>query len=174
MRLQRQAPFRRFHRQPDRRPDRFLAPFAIYRLDEEMIELPPLELGGIDPLLRPHPLQLVATPLDNLSARLRADADPVDSRSRRKRSVRLDCNSETVAMQRIDKLGVELEHRFAASDHDQPPLAFRSPKRLDATRNLICAGELAAALAVRAHKIGIAEGALGRGPVLLAPGPQIA
>src|SRR5438067_10850365 len=139
-----------------------------------MVELPPLELDWVDPILRPHQLQLVAALLDNLGTRLRADADPVDPRSRRKRSVCFDGNAETAAMQRIDKRAVELEHRLAPGDHDQAPLAFRSPQRLDAARKLVRAGELAAALAVGADKIGIAECALGRRPILLTARPQIA
>src|SRR4051794_25907753 len=97
-----------------------------------MVELPALELDRIDPLLRPHQLQLVAAPLDNLRPRFGADADPVDSLRRRKRSVRFNGNAESVAVQRIDKLAVELEHRLAAGDHDQALLVHLTPKRLDA------------------------------------------
>src|SRR3954454_5841154 len=139
-----------------------------------MVELPALELGRIDALLRPHQLQLVAAPLDNLRPRLGADADPVDSRRRRKRSVGFDGNAESAAMQRVDKLAVELEHRLAPRDHDQALLVLVTPKRLDAARKLVGAGELAAPVAVGADKIGIAKAAPRAGAVLLAAGPQIA
>src|SRR3954451_24461637 len=174
MRLQRQAPFRPLHRQLDRRLDGLVAPIAVHRLDEKVIELPVLERCRIDSLLRPHKLQFVAAPLDDLGSRLRADANPVDSRRRRKRSVGLYCNSEIPAMQRIDELAIELKHRLPAGDHDQALLVLLAPKRLDMAGKRVGARELAAALAIRSDEVRIAEAALRAGPVSLAPRPQIA
>ena len=91
-----------------------------------------------------------------------------------KRSVGFDGNAETATMQRVDELAVELEHRLAAGDHDQAPLALWSPERLDVARKLVGAGELAAALTVRADEVRIAETALRRRAILLPPRPQIA
>src|SRR3954469_3989393 len=56
VRLQGQAPFRSIHRQPNRCGQRLVALLAVHRLDEEMAEVPAFQLGGVDPLLRPHKL----------------------------------------------------------------------------------------------------------------------
>ena len=58
--LERKPPFRPLHRQADGRLDRLFAPLAIHRLDEEVAEIPMLELGGVDARLRPDELQLIA------------------------------------------------------------------------------------------------------------------
>ena len=56
VRLQRQAPFGPLHRQRNRRIDRRLALLAVHRLDEEVIEVPVLEL-------RPDRFRPAATPI---------------------------------------------------------------------------------------------------------------
>jgi hypothetical protein len=48
------------------------------------------------------------------------------------------------------------------------------PCGLDRVGQGVSRGELAAALAVRTHEVGVAEGADGLGAVLLAAGPQVA
>ena len=139
-----------------------------------MVEPPALELGWIDSLLRPNQLQLIAAALDDVRARLGADANPVDSRSRGKRSIRLDCNAEAALMKRIDKLAIELQHRFSTGDHDQSPVAPFAPQSLDVGGKLGGLSELATAVAVGADEIRVAEIALGARPVPLAARPQIA
>ena len=63
-------------------------------------------------------------------------------------------------MKRVDQCSVELKHRLAARDHHQPVLLASAPQIVNMRRKLIGAAELAAAFAVRADEIGIAEAAL--------------
>ena len=93
-----------------------------------MVEIPGLELGWFDALLRPHQLQLVSRPLYDLGPRLRTDADPVDSRRRGQRPVGLDRNPEAARVNASIKRGVELEHRLSAGDHDEPVVHALAPQ----------------------------------------------
>ena len=87
--------------------------------------------------------------------------------TRRQRAVALDRDPEAAAVQRVDQRRVELQHRLAAGDDDQPALARLAPQRLDMTGQSLGVRELAAAGAVGADEIGVAEIALGgrRGPL---------
>ena len=76
-------------------------------------------------------------------------------------------------MERVDQSAIELQQRLAAGDDDEAAVAFR-PQIDDPVRQRIGIGEAAAIHAVHADEIGVAEGALGIGAVLLAAGPQIA
>src|SRR6185437_11516186 len=70
------------------------------------------------------------------------------------------------------QLFVELQQRLAAGDDDELARGL-APERRDLVgqrRRLVAA----AILAVRADEIGVAESALGRLAVLLAPGPEVA
>ncbi len=92
-----------------------------------------------------------------------------------KRPVALHRDPEAALVKRVDQRRVELEHRLAAGDHHQPALLARRPTALrHGAASCIGAGELAAALAVRADEIGVAEAALRGRAVLLAARPQIA
>jgi hypothetical protein len=77
-------------------------------------------------------------------------------------------------VKRIDERDIELEHRLAPSDHDQPLILPVAPQLLDKSRQLVRLSKLAPAFAVGADKIGIAKPAFGGRPILLATGPQIA
>ena len=106
---------------------------AVHRLDQEMAKSQPSSVGGIDPRLRPDQLELVARALHHLGARLGADADPVDPRRRRQVPLVSTAISKPRAWSASISGGVELEHRLAAGDHDQRPLAL-APQRVDLRR----------------------------------------
>ena len=74
---------------------------------------------------------------------------------------------------RVDALWGGGERRLVVITGGEPLLAF-APDRRDVRRELVGAGELAAAGAVGADKVGVAEIALRARPVLLAPRPQVA
>ena len=57
VRLERQAPVRPLHRQLIAASSASSRVIAVHRLHEEMVELPLLELGRFDPVLRPHQLR---------------------------------------------------------------------------------------------------------------------
>ena len=174
MGLQRQAPARPLHDQPDRRLQRFLAPLAVHRLNEEIGEVPLLQRCRVDSLLRPDQLELVAALLDDIRSRLRADAQPVDSLDRGQGAVALDGHPEGPIVKRLDQFEVYLKHRIAAGD-DHEPLSFAfPPDRDDPVGEHLRIGELAPALAVGADEIRVAEITLGARALLLPSRPQVA
>ena len=140
-----------------RRFDCRFAVLAVHRLDEEMIERPAFQLGGVDPLLRPHQLELVARSLNDFGPRLRAYADPVEPGGRRQRPVGLHRDAEAARVQRVDQRGVQLEHRLAAGDDHEPASTAVAPQCLDMGRKRVGARELAAAFPVGPDEVRVAE-----------------
>ena len=124
--------------------------------------------------LREDQLHLVAGPDAQLSSGLWAHADPVKAGRRFDRSIGLDRDREAAPMQRGEQGVVDLQERLAAGDDLIAVIRNVAPFRLDRRGERLRARIGAAAGAVGAHKIGIAEAADGSGPVLLAARPQVA
>ena len=92
------------------------------------------------------------------------------------RAVGLDGDLEARLVQRADERRVDLQQRLAAGAHDErraAPVGAR-PLLRDGVGELLGGAELAAAVAVGADEVGVAERADGRGPVLLVPRPEVA
>src|SRR5262249_25079594 len=88
-------------------------------------------------------------------------------------AVRLHGDLEAAGVQRSGQRCVDLQERLAAGQHDKAALAALPPLRFN--RGSEGVGRvLAAAGAVGADEVGVAEFANGLGAVLLAAGPQIA
>lgn len=68
---------------------------------------------------------------------------------------------------------VQLQQRFAAGEDDVAVGGVGTPGGLDGIGEQFGAGEFAAAVAVGADEVGVAEGAGGAGAVALAAGPEI-
>ena len=90
-------------------------------------------------------------------------------------AVGLDRDLETLRMERIDQIGIDLQQRLAAGQHDEASArACGRPMGSDGRRQRLGRREPAAAGAVGADEIGIAEAADGARPVFLAAAPQVA
>jgi hypothetical protein len=125
--------------------------------------------AGSIPACWPDQLQLIAPALDDLRPGLGADAQPVDPRHRRQRPVALRRDAKAAPVQGRHQRLVQLQHWLAAGNYNQPSVPAFTPQSLDMCGQRIGLGKLAAALAVGADEIGVAEIALRRHPVLLAP-----
>src|SRR6185437_8380453 len=157
----------------ERRVARALRP--VHRLQEEMAERQRLEIFGRDAFLWKHQLQLVAGAERERRARLGADADPIEPAGRRAGAVGLDRDGEALGMERLDERLVELQQRLAAgADDEARRRALGRPGAPDRAGEIRGRGEAAAARAVGADEIGVAEAAYRVGAVGLAAAPQIA
>ena len=132
------------------------------------------QFGGVDALLRPDQLELVAAALNDLSSRLGADAEPVDAAYCRERSVAFHGHAKSALVKRVDQGGIELKHRLPAGDHHQPAILAFTPGREHMVGQLRGVRELPTTLPVGADEIGVAEIAGRRDAVFLAAGPEIA
>src|SRR5262245_55655828 len=147
----------------------------IHGLEEEMGELEALDLAWRQRLLRIHQLELVTGALDEWYAGFGAHADPVDCGRNGEGPVGLDGDLEAHFVQSLGQRLIDLQHGLSAGEHDirqragiaTPPLAAGSGETLRRSK-------LAAARAVGAPEIGIAELAGGLGAIRLAAGPEIA
>src|SRR6266540_2027220 len=101
---------------------------AIHRLQEEVVEVEPLEVFLTDPRLRIDELHLVARALPYHRARFGAHADPVESSGCCECAVRFDSDFEAEAVERGDQRSIELEQGLTAGD-DYEALG-RSDQRL--------------------------------------------
>src|SRR6185312_1607536 len=147
----------------------------VHRLQEEMAERQALEILGRDSGLRKDQLQLVAGAERERRARLGADADPVEAAGRRAGAVGLDGDREALGMERLDERTVELEQRLAAgADDEARRRRLGGPGAADGAGELRRRRETAAARAVGADEIGVAEAAYRVGAVRLAAAPQVA
>ncbi len=77
-------------------------------------------------------------------------------------------------MQRVDQCVIDLEHRLAPGQHDEPMRPLLSPKVGCGVRQRIGISELAAAQAIGPDKLGIAEFADRSRAILFAAGPEVA
>jgi hypothetical protein len=166
------------------------AVFAVHGREEEVSEREVLVTLRLGALLWEDELQLVACAQHEVGPGLGTDADPVEARGGALRPVRLHRHLEAGRMQRADERRVELEERLAPGADDERPGAraggrlegARPPGRVGSPRPRggdrggqgLRRGELAAALAVGADEIGVAEAAGGRRAVGLAPRPEVA
>jgi hypothetical protein len=149
----------------------------IQGLQEEVAKVEPGEAFRGRLRLRIDQLQFVAGPQDQLGIGLGADADPVQPRWRRTGAVGLDGDFEAAGLEGGDQGGVQLQQGLPAGADDIGPDAgarVAAPGGLDPLRQCLSAGKPAAPDPVGTPKLGVAEGADGLGPVLLAPGPEIA
>ncbi len=150
---------------------------AVHRLQEEVLEVGVGEALRRGVRLRVDELELVAAQQHGGRARLGADADPVDAVGRLERAVRLDGDLEARLVQRADER--RRPSAGAARRRCRRRAACRGRRRLGhcaATASASSCGgvELAAAVAVGADEVGVAERADGRGAVLLVPRPEVA
>jgi hypothetical protein len=82
---------------------------TVHRLKKKVVECERGELIGIESLLWEDELQLVAVTKHELRARFRTHAYPIDSGRRFLRAVRLDGDSESGGVQRVDGCSIELQ-----------------------------------------------------------------
>lgn len=75
---------------------------SIHRLQEKMIEFKSLEKLWLCTFLRVDKLEFVPVAQDKLSARFRANANPIDIGGSLKRAIGLNGNLETLLMQGCD------------------------------------------------------------------------
>src|SRR5581483_8350172 len=145
----------------------------VHRLQQEVPEAPALEVLRPRAFLREHELQLVAAAHLDLGARLGAHADPVDAGRDVDGAVRLDRDLEAPRVQRAHELRVELQRGLAARQHREARAPAR-PQRGDALGERLGGVEPAAARAVGADEVGVAELAYRVRAVGLAAAPQVA
>src|SRR5579872_7125198 len=107
--------------------------------------------------LRKDQFQFIAAGNFEACARLRADANPIDARRRRQRTVGLDRDPKAAIMQRADESLVELEQWLSAREHAQPALVAADPLGFDRAGEFISIAVTAAFGAVGADEIGVAE-----------------
>jgi hypothetical protein len=146
----------------------------IHGLQREALEAKPGESFGRRIGLRVDELHLVPGADAQLGAGLRAHADPVEARRRLDGAVGLDRDREAARMQRFEQRRVDLQQRLAPGDHHVTVSAPAGPLRLDRIGKRRGGRVGAAARAIGADEIGVAEAALGTCPVGLAAGPEIA
>src|SRR5476649_1852116 len=148
---------------------------TVHRLNEEIIEVQAFVGRQVLLGLRDYDLDFIALADHQLGTHLRADADPVDAGRHRQGAVGFDGDLEAHRLHRGDQLQVQLQQRLAAGeDHVFAGRVSVRPQRVDGRRQRFGRGELAAALAVGADEVGVAELADGAGAVAFAAGPQIA
>src|SRR5712664_1414929 len=147
---------------------------SVHRLQREALE------GKIDKglwrciRLRINQLEFMTSAYHEVCAGFGADANPVHAPGWIDRSIGLDADFETTAMQRIDKGLVHLQQRLAASQYRVTVCAGSGPLRGNGIGELPGRGIAAAQRAVGSDKIGVAKPARRRGAVLLAAAPEIA
>nr|GEU28565.1 hypothetical protein [Tanacetum cinerariifolium] len=147
---------------------------AVHRLHKKMFEVELFVRCQVLVGLRDHDLDLAPPGHHQRGAHLGADADPVHAVWHGQRAVGFDGDRETVRVHGGNQRRIELQQRFAAREHDVFAGGVRRrPQRVDGGGQLLGGLELAAAFAVGAHEIGVAELADGRGAVALASGPQV-
>uniref|UniRef100_A0A0N4ZLG9 LigA n=1 Tax=Parastrongyloides trichosuri TaxID=131310 RepID=A0A0N4ZLG9_PARTI len=140
-----------------------------------MLEIEVLETVRHGQKLREDQLQLLTRGLNHGGVGLGADADPVDPVRRRQRAVAFDGDLEPPRVQGVDQRRVQLHQRLAAgADHQLGVALATAPHPCDMIGHQIGGLELAAALAVHADEVGVAEGADGLCAIPLQPAPQIA
>jgi hypothetical protein len=147
---------------------------AVHRLQEEVAEgevFEALRQGGG---LGVDEFQFVAGGEGQGGIGLGADADPVNTGGRGEGAVGLYGDGEVLGVQRFDQGRVELEEGLAAGEDGEAVALVGGPVGGDFGGQGLGGLEAAAALAIRAHEIRVAEGADGGGAVLLAAGPEIA
>ena len=143
---------------------------AVHGLQEEVIEVEPLEFRRRDAVLREDELQLVAGALPDRGAGFRAHADPVESRWSLERAVRFDGNLEAEVVETVDQRRIELQEWLTACDHNE---ALRRSVAKPLAGDFLC--ELVGPCKLgSAHKIGIAKLANRVRTILFATCPQIA
>src|SRR5471030_426635 len=148
---------------------------AVHRLDEEIVEVQAFVGRQVLLGLRDYDLDFIALADHQLGTHLRADADPVDAGRHRQGAVGFDGDLEAHRVHRGDQLQVQLQQRLAAGeDHVFAGRVSVRPQRVDGRRQRFGRGELAAALAVGADEVGVAELADGAGAVAFTAGPQVA
>src|SRR5471032_2974548 len=175
MGLQAQLPLRVAFARLDRQRGVEFGQRAVHRLDEEIVEVQALIGSQVLIGLRDHDLDFVALLDHQIGAHLRADADPVDAGRHRQRAVGFDGDLETDGVHRGDQFKIQLQQRFAAREDDVFAGRVSAwPQRVDSRRQRLGRGELAAALAVGADEVGVAELADGAGAVAFTAGPQVA
>src|SRR5690606_20907884 len=133
---------------------------SIHRLKPEMLEIEVFEPVGHGQRLRKDQLQFLTRGLNHRGVGLGADADPVDPYGRRHGAVAFDGDLETARMQGVDQRRVQLHQGLAAgADHQLGVAVATAPHPGDMIGHQIGGLELAAAIAVHADEIGVAEGA---------------
>ena len=132
------------------------------------------KLLGLGARLREHQLELVALLQHQLRAGLGRDAHPVEPLGRRPGAVGLHRHLEAARVQRVHQRRVELQQRLAAGADDELALGRAVPRQVDRVRQRVGARERAAAGAVGAHEVGVAEAADGPLAVALVAAPQVA
>ncbi len=104
-----------------------------------------------------------------------AHADPVEAVRNGLRAVRFHGNAKAERVQGFEQRFVELQERLAPGADDEAVFAkVRRPRGENRAREPIGGFEFAAARAVGAGEVGVAEPAERRGPVFLAPRPEVA
>ena len=147
---------------------------AIHGLEEEALELPALEGGGIDARLGIDQLELLSGVLDHRDLALGADADPVDAGRAGEGAVGFQGDAEAPGVQGVDEGDIHLQQRLPAGQHHEPAVSPAPPGRRDGFGQVSGGREAPAARAVQAHEVRVAEIAGGGRAVVFPAGPEIA
>ena len=146
--------------------------------EDHVVERQPGQRGQVQPVLRHHHRQLLPAGEQQRSAGLGAHADPVQPFGGGDRAVGLHRDLEALRMQRVDQGRVQLQQRLATRDHDEALALLTGrrvgPERGDARGQGLRRVELAAAQAIGADEVGVAEAALRGRAILFATAPQVA
>ncbi|MDT4849571.1 hypothetical protein FQZ97_836950 [compost metagenome] len=124
--------------------------------------------------LRVDELELVAAFQHDWRGALGADADPVDTGGRLDGAVGFDGHGEAAGVDGHEQERIQLQQGFAAREDHVAVFGAGAPAGRDGVGQQFGRGELAAALAIGADEVGVAEGAGGTGAVAFAARPQVA
>jgi hypothetical protein len=142
---------------------------SVHGLEQQAIEAQVLVAGRVDARLREDELEFRPGGLGQRLIALRADADPVETGGRGQGAVALHRHLEAAGVEGGDQGRVELQQGLApGADHQLGLLRRTAPERQGGRGQGVRVGEPAAVLAVHADEVGVAEGAGGSRPVLLA------
>ena len=163
MGLQAQAPLRVLHAVLDGLFGVGQAGGAVHGLQEEVLEVQVFEARGQGVGLGVDQLEFVAAFDDDRRGAFGADADPVDAGRRLDGAVGFDGDGEAARVDDGEQGRVELQQGFAAGEDDVAVGGVGAPGGFDGVGEPFGGGEFAAAVAVGADEVGVAEGAGGAG-----------
>ena len=147
---------------------------TVHRLQKEIGKLEVFKVAGQGIELRIYQLEFVAFGYREGVAALGADTDPVYASRDSQRAIGFYCNGKAVRMDGIDQCRIELQYGFATGKYNVTMSRSIAPRSCNGIGQRLGGRELGPAFAVSAYKVRVAKSTGGRGPIRLAPGPQIA
>jgi len=149
---------------------------TIHRLQEEVAEIQIFECRWVDAILGENDFQFVATLKDQWHPSLRTHAEPINSRRRWLRAVRLDSDSEAHIMESVHKIVVHLEKGLSScTDNERTGTAIPlGPLLVDCCGEFFGAIEPTATRAVNSNEVRVTEATRRRSTITLQACPEIA